>query len=173
MSIDNMHTRCFCDKCHGTLVTLQTKLNHQRKQLKIETTSDYLQRKREEVFAAHHIAGPSSLVAPTPLHPPPGLSALSTSVPGLHSTLDEPVSLAQVSNSVSDLDSSTSIIYDTTPDSFLGVVDINPEDTYDLHEVEGVHQDDVAFPDEDTLLDNTDLQDEGNPAIYLGCNRPY
>src|SRR5713101_6339513 len=47
-----MLIQCFCDQCHGTLVSQQTKRNHQRKQLKTKTASEQLQRRDERVLAS-------------------------------------------------------------------------------------------------------------------------
>src|SRR5216684_6951393 len=79
-----MHTHCFCDKCHGTYVSLQTKLNHERKQLKAETILEQLKRKhyRDILPAKQHSAGPSSslVISPVDLHPLSGISTHSTDI---------------------------------------------------------------------------------------------
>ena len=160
-----MHTRCFCDTCHGTIVTLQTKRNHQRKQLKNGTVSEQLQRKREVLSATQHSAGPSSSISPVHLHLPPGVSAPSL-VPGIS---DDPGSLTQITISDSDLDVFGNVVYDSVADADPGilssVVDVNPE--Y-VHACEGeyVHEDD-DFPDEDALFDNADLGNEGDRLTSL------
>jgi hypothetical protein len=155
-----MHTRCFCDTCRGTLVSLQTHRNHQRKQLKTETISERLQQQRKTLPAAQNSAGPSSLVPPGPSHAclPSGISFPLSNIAGPPNTSDGLGSLAQASISVSDLDDSTHVIYDTTPglDPLSGVVSANPE---------YVHVDDDYFADEDTIFENADLGDEDNHLI--------
>ena len=150
-----MRTRCFCDTCHGTLVSKQTKQNHQRKQLKTETISEQLQRKRDVLPAPQHSAGPSSFTSPVHLHLPHGVSAPSF-VPG---TSDDPGSLTQVSISDSELDVFGNVVYDTGPETLSSAVNVNPNYIQ-------VHDDD--FPDEDALPDNTDLGNEGDHSISLG-----
>jgi hypothetical protein len=150
-----MLTRCFCEKCHGTLIPIQTKLNHERKQLKTKTISEQLQRKNELLPVAQHTAGPSSLASPVHLRLPSGTSAPFPEVPGPSGTSDEPGSLAQASISVSDLDGFTNVFYDTFPGIPSGAGDVNPEYVHD----------DYDFPDEDALLDDADLGDEGDHSI--------
>jgi hypothetical protein len=161
-----MHTtsRCSCEKCNGTLISNQTKLNHQRKQLKTKTISEQLQRMRKFLPAAQNSAGPSSLVpsGPSHLRLPPGISApFSNDISDPPDTLYEPGSLAPASILASDLDDFTNVVYDTTPGlGFLsGVVNINPE---------YIHEDDDQFADEDTTFNDADLGDEGDHLISPG-----
>ena len=150
-----MRVRCFCLKCHGTFVSPQTKLNHQRRQLRTQTISEQLQLRCEVLPATQHDAGPSSLGSSTQLCLP-GISAHSPDISGPPSRLGELETLAQPSISVSDLDSfvHANIIYDS--DSALRVlsnlVDVNSE-----YAPKGKDN----FPDEDTILD-TDRGDEGD-----------
>ena len=174
-STDYMRTRCFCDSCHGALVSLQTRLNHQRKQLKNKTVSEQFQREREVL---QHSAGASSssLASPAHLHPdlPSGVlapSGPSLDVTGPYGTSDDAISLAHASTSVSDLDgfTNTNVIYDPAW-NLSSAIDVNPE-YVDVHEGEYVHKDDVEFPDEDALFDNADLGDQGaDSGIYI---RPF
>lgn len=162
-----MYTRCFCDKCRGALVSIQTKQNHQRKQLKNETISEQFQRKCEVLPATHHSAGPSLLVPLAHLRLPSGTSTPFLDVPRPPGTLDQPGSaglLAQDSALVSDLDGYINIFYDTSLGILSSTVDVNPENVH-VHEGEYIHEDDYDFPDEDTLLDNADLGNMGNHLI--------
>ena len=176
-STNYMHTRCFCDSCHGALVPQQTKQNHQRKQLKNKTVSEQFQRKREVL--QHSVgASSSSLASLAHLRPdlPSGVlapSGPSLDVIGPYGTSDDAISLAHASTSVSDLDgfTNTNVIYNPAFSlSSTSAVDVNPEDV-DVHEGEYVHKDDVKFPDEDAPFDNADLGDQGaDSGIYI---RPF
>ena len=95
-----MRTYCFCDKCYGTIVSIQTKLNHQRKQLKTEMISGQLYWKCENLPGQQHSAESSSSLSPVQLCLPPGIPAPSL-VPG---TPNDPGSLTQVSIKDSELD---------------------------------------------------------------------
>jgi len=156
-----MHTRCFCNKCKGTLVSLQTKLNHQRKQLKTETISEQLQRKR--LLAQQHNAEPSSSIPPVQLRLLPSVSALSL-VPG---TSDDPGPLTHVSASDLEPDVFENVFYDADPGTLASSIDVNPEYVH-LREGEYVDDDDELL-DEDTLLENTqaDPGNEGDNSIIL------
>jgi hypothetical protein len=161
----HMPIRCFCDECGGSLVSRQTKFNHQRKNLKTQTISGRQLQRGYEVFpAAQHIAGPSSLAAPIHLRPPSGVSVPPLDVSGLSGTSDEPGSLAQASTSVSDLDAFTNLIYDTAPGFPSNSINVNPE-YIDVHEGEYIQEDDDDFPDEDAILDDADLDDDSGHSI--------
>jgi hypothetical protein len=120
--------------CRGALVSPQTHRNHRRKQLKTESISEQVQRERETLPAAQNSAGPSSLVpsGPSLSYLPSGISFPLSNVAGPPNTSNGLGSLAQASISVSDLDDSTHVIYDTTPglDLLSGVVDVNLEYVY-------------------------------------------
>jgi hypothetical protein len=159
---------CFCEKCQGSVVSQQTKLNHERKQLKTQTISGQFQRKREVTPAAQDIAGPSSFVSSVHPRNSSGISAHSPGISGQLDTLDfvnEPGSLAQAFISVSDLDVSTDVIYGPVSGIPSGAVDVNQED----EDGEYVHnEDDVGFPDVDAPSRNADLEDESDQLISLG-----
>src|SRR5229473_586390 len=157
-----MRTRCFCDKCHGTYVSLQTKLNHERKQLKAETISEQLERKcyRDILPAEQHGARPSSssVVSPVDLHPPSGISTHSTDISGPSGVSDGPGSLGPASTLASALDVFNHLGYDTTLAIFSNADDVNPE---------YVPKDNVDFPDEDSHLEDADLREGGDQSITL------
>jgi hypothetical protein len=140
-------------------------MNHKKTQLKTETISEQLQRKCDILPAAQHSAEPSLLTTPVQLHLSSGISALPLDIAGPPGTSVDPISLAQASSSVSDFDG---LIHDTTPQILSNAIDVNPE-YVDLHDGEYVHEDD-NFPDEDALLDDTDLGDEGDNTMTL---RPF
>jgi hypothetical protein len=147
-----MSARCFCDMCNGTLVSRQTRLNHQRKQLKNETISQQIQRKYEVLPATQQVAGPSSFVS----HLPSGT---------LVSATEDDVFM--------------DVIYDTTPEILPGAVDVNQQDgtangeyVLDNQEEELLHEDDVDFPDEDSDAPE-DLEDRGAAAQSISLtDRP-
>src|SRR6266849_392005 len=169
-----MRVRCFCLKCHGTFVSPQTKLNHQRRQLRTQTISEQLQLRCEVLPATQHDAGPSSLGSSTQLCLP-GISAHSPDISGPPSRSGELETLAQPSISVPDLDSfaHANVIYDSDSASRVpsNLVNVNPE-----YAPEG--EDD--FSDKDTILD-ADRGDEGDQLSPPGpiasdptkdCNNP-
>jgi hypothetical protein len=134
---DCMLIQCFCDQCRGTLVSQQTKRNHQRKQLKTKTASEQLQRRDERVLAStQNIAGPSSRVSPSQLRLPSDLLSPTFDVSGPPDASDKPGSLVQPSLSDPDFDSFANRIYDGPLGSLSSTVDVNPEYTYDLREGE-------------------------------------
>ena len=162
-----MPTRCFCNKCHGAIVSKQSKQNHERKQLKTETISEQVQRNCEDSSvqaAAQHGIGSSSLLSPAHLRPPPVVSAPPPGVPGPPGTSEEPGSLTHVLISDSELDIFRNNIYDTDPGIYSGAVDVNPKYIHD-HEDEHMCYDDDGFPDEDAPLGNADLGNEGDHSM--------
>src|SRR5258708_33175785 len=135
-----MSTRCFCDTCNGSPVSLQTKLNHQRKQLKNETISHQIHRKYEDLPATQQVAGPSSFISH---HPSPYVSGpLDTS-----DSNGEPGSRGLVGHnfvSVTEDDVFMDVIYDTIPEILPDAVDINQQDgdgeyVLDNQEAEDLH----------------------------------
>jgi hypothetical protein len=167
---DYMQTRCYCEKCHGTLVPFQTKLNHQRKQLKIKTISEQIQRKNEVFSVAQHIAGPSSLASPACLPISSGISALPLEV-SPPDTSNELGSIAHASFLDSDLDSFTNNISDLAPAGLSNAVDVNPE-YVDVHESDYVYEDVDDFLDEDTPLDDKGNHSEPTPPISPPVSDP-
>jgi hypothetical protein len=154
-------TRCFCDTCHGALVPQQTKHNHERKQLKTDTITGQLLRKRENLPAPQPGAGPSSSVSPILLRLPSGISSPSF-VPG---TSDERGLLTHDPISDPDPDVFGNDVLDTHPGGPSSAVDVNPEYVH-VHEGEYIHDGD-DFPDEDVLFDNADLGNDGDHSVSL------
>src|SRR5713101_942701 len=162
-----MSTRCFCDTCNGSLVSRQTKLNHQRKQLKNEMISQQIHRKDEDLPATQQVAGPSSFISH---HPSPYVSGpLDTS-----DSNGEPGSRGLVGHnfvSVMEDDVFMDVIYDTIPEILPDAVNINQQDrdgeyVLDNQEEEVLHKDDIDFPDEDLNAPEVP-EDRGTAALSL------
>jgi hypothetical protein len=137
---------CFCDKCRGTLISTQTRLNHQRRQLKTTTMlKQQLKRKPQDTLTTQPSASP--LVASTPLPSPSGVSApplvASLSISALDNVNPEYVDPCEANYA--------------TPE-FFASSDVNPKYT-DLREDEYVQEASYEFPDLDGPLDDADLGD--------------
>jgi len=142
------------------LFSIHTRKNHKRKQLKTQTISEQAQRKCKDFSAGQHSVASSSLVSPANLRLSPVVSADSFDVPGPPVSSDEPGLHTHVPIS-DDLDIFRHDVYDTHP-VLSSIADVNPGYVH-VHKGKNMYDND-DFPDEDAILDNTDL---GNKGDYL------